>query len=104
MGWIESSILPALDLRHVEHVVDQREQQFAAAVDQVEVLAIARGLDRAEQPGTHDVGKADDAVQRRAQLVAHMGEEAGLRAAAVLGGDPRLAQLLGRRHESGVLA
>ena len=35
------------------------------------------GLFRAEPPGVtyHHIGKSDDSVERRAQLVAHIGEE-----------------------------
>src|SRR3546814_14407381 len=44
-----------------------------------------RVVERPEGLRRHHLGKADDGVERRAQLVAHMGEEAGLRPAGRLG-------------------
>ena len=41
--------------------------------------------ERAEHAGFHDLRKADDGVERRAQLVAHVGEELRLGAAGFLG-------------------
>ena len=64
-----------LDLRHVEHVVDDVEQVFAAAVNVAAVLDIFVGAERAEHSRFHDLGETDDGIQRRAQLVAHVGEE-----------------------------
>ena len=46
-------------------------------MDQHRIFLIAR-MQRPEQARPHHVGKADDGVQRRAQLVAHIGEEFGL--------------------------
>jgi hypothetical protein len=63
----------------------------AALVDQFGVLAVAVGQ-RAEHPGAHDVGKAHDGVQRRAQLVAHIGQEAGAAGGQAFGLGPRLLQ------------
>ena len=62
---------------------------------------IARVLHRAEQLALHHLGEAEDGVERRAQLVAHGGEEArlgdvgGLRAPARLVGDRFLLLDLG---------
>src|SRR3546814_11416808 len=42
------------------------------------VLAVLRVSERPEEALLHDLRKADDGVQRRAQLVAHVGEEGGL--------------------------
>ena len=64
-----------LDLRHVEHVVDDVEQVFAAAVNVAAVLDILVGAERAEHSRFHDLGETDDGIQRRAQLVAHVGEK-----------------------------
>ena len=41
--------------------------------------------ERAEDAALHDLGEADDGVERRAQLVAHVGEELGLGAVGALG-------------------
>ena len=66
--------LAGLDLGQVEHVVDQAEQVLAVARDALEHghhllrrLAIDAVLDQ--------LGVAQDGVERRAQLVAHVGEE-----------------------------
>ena len=72
--------LAGLDLRQVEDVVDQAEQVLAGAADLVEVglehvLPQLRGL--LEQ----HLAVADDRVQRRPELVAHVGEEGRLRLA-----------------------
>src|SRR3546814_19130763 len=47
--------------------------------------SVLRAIERPEGLRRHHLGKADDGVERRAQLVAHMGEEAGLRPAGRLG-------------------
>ena len=73
-----------LDLRHVEHVVDQFQQVRPALVDQVGVLGVAV-RHRPEQPLPHDVGEAHDGVQRRPQLVAHVGQEPRLPGVLLLG-------------------
>ena len=56
----------------------------AGLVDQLGILAVAirQGT---KQPRTHDVGKAHDGVQGRAQFVAHIGQEAGLAGVLRLG-------------------
>ncbi len=59
-------------------------------MDVVRVLAIGRVGMRAEQLALHDFREAQDRVQRRAQLVAHGGEEAGLGEARLLGSSPSL--------------
>ncbi len=102
-----------LDLRHVENVVDDVEQILPAAADVAAIFAILVGAERAEHARLHDLGKADDGVERRAQLVAHIGEEfrlglvgllgAGLFGGVFLGqfGQPLLrgAQVGDRRHQ-----
>ena len=66
--------LAGLDLGQVEHVVDQAEQ----------MLAVGPAPDRARrafvgalavEPVEHELGEAEDRVERRAQLVAHVGQE-----------------------------
>ena len=63
---------PRLDLRQVEDVVDQREQVAARAEHAIERLDVL--LQRLGILPQH-LGDADDGVERRAQLVAHVGEE-----------------------------
>ena len=66
--------LPGLDLREVEDVVDQREQRLAAAADRSQVFALLGSERRAGE----ELGHADDRVHRRADLVAHVGQELAL--------------------------
>src|SRR3546814_2004581 len=77
--------LAGLDLRQVEDVVDQAQQVRAAVVDVDGVLAVPLIAHRAEQLVLDDLGEPDDGVQRRAQLVAHVGKEVGLGATGQLG-------------------
>ena len=99
----------SLDLRHVEDVVDDVEQILPAAADVAAILAVFLGAERAEHARLHDLGETDDGVERRAQLVAHIGEEfrlglvgflgAGLLDGVVLGefGQSLLRRTRGRR-------
>ena len=102
-----------LDLRHVEDVVDDVEQILPAAADVAAIFVVFLGAERAEHAGFHDLGEADDGVERRAQLVAHVGEEfrlglVGFLGAGLLGGVVfgklggallRDAQVGDRRHQ-----
>src|SRR5262245_15703803 len=63
---------PGLDLREVEDVVDQGEQVTASAEHAVERFKVL--LERLGVLPQH-LGYADDSVERRAQLVAHVGQE-----------------------------
>ena len=66
--------LTGLDLGEVEHVVDQAKEVLAVALDAVEHLAHLLGrlaIDVVED----ELGVAEDGVERRAQFVAHVGEE-----------------------------
>ncbi len=74
-----------LDARHVEDVVDDGEQVAAALADVAGVVEIAVIAETPEQPVLHDLGEADDGVQRRAQFVAHIGEEFGFGAVGAFG-------------------
>ena len=49
------------------------------------VLLILVGAEHAEHAAAHDLGEADDGVQRRAQFVAHIGEEFRFRLVGFLG-------------------
>ena len=49
------------------------------------VLLILVGAEHAEHAAAHDLGEADDGVQRGAQFVAHIGEEFGFRLVGFLG-------------------
>ena len=89
-----------LDLRHVEDVVDDVEQVLAALVDVLAVVAILVAADRAEHFRLHDLGEADDGVERRAQLVAHIGEEARLRLVGFFGAGLLVGVFLARSASS----
>ncbi len=73
-GATSSSHLARLDLGQVEDVVDEREQVVARGEDVVEVLRLLL-VDLAEHPFAQHLREADDRVQRRPQLVRHVGQE-----------------------------
>ena len=57
------------------------------------------GAERAEHARLHDLGKPDDGVERRAQLVAHIGEEFRLGLVRFFGAGLLLAVFLGEVGE-----
>jgi len=61
-----------LDLREVEDVVDQGEQVLPRGVDVFQVLFLLL-VEVTKQPFAQDLGEANDGVQRRPQLVRHVG-------------------------------
>ena len=72
--------LAGFDLRQVEHVVEQGHQRLAAIENGLHLFALFGG----EVAHLQHLRHAEDAVERRADLVAHVGEEGGL---GVGGGD-----------------
>src|SRR5438876_40187 len=74
-----------LDLRKIEDVVDDVEEVDAAFMHGAGVVAVVRVADRPHRLGAQQLREADDGVERRPQLVAHVGEELGLGAARELG-------------------
>ncbi len=69
--------LARFDLREIQDVVEDRQQRLGGALDGRQALALLQieiGIER-------QLGHADDAVHRRANLVAHVGEELAFRAA-----------------------
>ena len=66
--------LAGLDLGYVEHVVDQPQEVLSVGLDATQDLhrLLRHG---AVKPVDEQLGKAEHGVQRRAQLVAHIGEE-----------------------------
>ena len=84
-----SSSLPASILEKSENLVDERQQRARRLIDGARVGLLLRRLRRIEQQARH----AEDAVHRRADLVAHGGEEAALGAIGGLRLITRLGQL-----------
>ena len=74
-----------LDLRHVENVVDDVEQIAAALADVAAIFECTCPRRAGRTCRFHDLGEADDGVERRAQLVAHIGEELRLGLVRFLG-------------------
>ena len=70
-----------LDLGEVEDVVDERQQGVARPLDDAQELPLLLRERRIEG----ELGHADDAVHRRANLVTHVREKIALRAIGVLG-------------------
>src|SRR5690606_19878296 len=103
LGEIERRVvehqLAGVDLREVENVVDDRQQRIARLDDDID----EHGLALVELGAREQFGHAQHAVHRRADLVAHVGQEFRLGAVggfgAHLGGldrVPRFAQMLVR--------
>ena len=84
--------VPDSILREVEDVVDEDEQVVARAVDGARELDLPGGQVAVRVLGQL-VGEDEQAVERRAQLVGHVGQELGL----VLGGEGELLRLLLQR-------
>src|SRR3546814_2419340 len=76
---------PRLDLREVEDVADDRQQMAGAAADVLCIFTVLRISERPEQSLLHDLGEADNGIQRRAQLMAHVREEGRLGVVRPLG-------------------
>jgi hypothetical protein len=72
---VTDRFLARFDARHVENVVDHRQEIFAARANVGAVFLVLVGAEGAEDSALHHLGEADDGVERRAQLVAHVGEE-----------------------------
>ena len=103
--------LPHLDLREVENVVEDAQQRVRRALHHRQILALFEREARVER----ELGHADDAVERRADLVAHVGQELALGLVGLFGhacrGDefhraiPNLAiEIFGQRAQFGIEA
>ena len=90
--------LVGLDLGKVEDVVDDAKQGVAGPLDLLQVVALLGGQFGLEG----QVGHADDGVHRRADLVAHVGQEQALGLGCRLGLQPRLLHLGGLGADGGV--
>ena len=74
--------LAGLDLRKVENLVDHGQQQIGRAAADRGITLLLRRIGRFQ----HQVEHADHAVEGRAKLVAHVGQEFALRAISRFGG------------------
>ena len=86
--------LAGLDLRQVQKIVEQAHQVLAGGVDIAQILAIALRSDGTEAFFQHHLRKPDDGVERRANLVAHTGQEVGLVRVRLFGGVTRGDQVV----------
>ena len=84
---------PGFDLGQVQDVVDQVEQVGAGAVDRLGKADLLGG-EVAVRVLAQDLRQDEQAVERRPQLVRHVGQELGL----VLGDEGELLGLLLQRH------
>ena len=66
--------LPRLDLGEIEDVVDQAEEMMPVGLDALQSVADCLG-NVAEDVVEDEIGVAQHGVHRRAELVAHIGEE-----------------------------
>ncbi len=76
--------LTGLDLRHIQDVADQIQQMRPRTVDEARILFVVRIADRPEHLRLDHLREAEHGVQRRAQLMAHIGEEGGFGVARLL--------------------
>ncbi len=83
--------LAGLDLRQVQDVVDDVQQVFGRGGDLAHLVELARVVEAAAQ----QVRQAQDRIHRRADLVAHVGQEIALGAVGLIG-------LLACSHQLGV--
>src|SRR5262249_33886324 len=80
--WIELELF-RLDLRQVEHLVDEAKKVSPSAVHALQWL-LRLFCAEARRVFDHHLGQSDDGVERRAQLVAHAGDELRLVLAGLL--------------------
>ena len=80
---VEDVLTPALDLRQVENVVDEGQQVLAVTLDDGEIPALVLGKPPSPLYGEHP-RQGEHRVERRAQFVAHVGEELALQSGRLL--------------------
>ena len=74
--------LAGLDLGEIENVVDDAEQRLGGRLAPVSRYSRCSAVEFGVQ---HQLGHADDAVHRRADFVAHVGQEFALGPVGLLG-------------------
>src|SRR3546814_12405825 len=73
VGFVEI-LPPRFDLREIENVLQQRQQMAPGVLDAVDIFMLLV-VERADIAEPQELRVADHRVERRAQLVAHIGEE-----------------------------
>ena len=68
---------PGLNAGKIQNVIDNGQQVFNTIVDIADVTLVLLLDEGAEHLVLDDLGKSDNGIQRRAQLVAHIGQEFG---------------------------
>ncbi len=91
--------LAAFHLRQIEDVVDHFQQGLARLLD-VQHVALLLVVQRVDRP--QDFAEAEDAVQRRAQFMAHRGQEIALEHVQFIEPHVGLGQLIHFAVEAGV--
>ena len=71
-------VAAGLDARQIEDLVDEVEQMDAGIMDVGRIFLVDRDRVPAKNFALHHLGEAEDGVERRAQLVAHLRQEARL--------------------------
>jgi hypothetical protein len=72
---------PRLDLRKIQHVVDDRQQTIGRVLHRAQIIPLVRRQVRIQ----HQFRHPDDAVHGRPDLMTHVGQELALSAAGRLG-------------------
>ena len=75
--------LACLDAGEVQDIVDESQQASAVALDDVQVFELLIGHD-ALDPAQQDGSQGNDGVQRRPQLMAHVGQEPVFQLAGII--------------------
>ena len=77
--------LSGVDPRQIEDLVDHVQKMLAALADETDIFGLPR-LERPGNPVLQHLGEAEDRIEGRAQLVAHIGEELRFGEVGGLGG------------------
>ena len=85
--------LAGLDPRQVEQVVDDRDHPLARGADVLEIFAVTLIAERAEPFPDHHFGKAQDCIQRCADLMADPRQHVGFGIGGAAGEPARFMQL-----------
>ena len=82
---LDQFAMTGIEAGNIQNVIDQRQQMRAAGMDVVQIFLVARRAQRPAGLAQHGFGKAQHGIQRRAQFMAHRGQEGGLGFAGCLG-------------------